>query len=223
MVLTLGCKLGYWTFAITKKTRLMPCVSTSEVTLKLFQENYLRLNIPFQCWIVSWWIGPNIFFREIKVMRIKHSNLEYCKASKKDFMKRAMELIRKRFYRRQMNNYIKEFVGKICKCTNGRRWITLAQAPQTCIASATPMEQVGTDFIHLDTLIGVSQYLLLIADHFTRYNQVYPIVKKDAKVLACDLECQEWTNEPIYHLDTKKLRKEVTWKNYIHRRLQTYN
>ena len=86
MVLTLGCKLGYWTFAITKKTGLMPCVNTSEVTLKLFQVNYLRLNIPFQCWIVSWWIGPNIFFREIKVMRIKHSNLEYCKASKQDFM-----------------------------------------------------------------------------------------------------------------------------------------
>lgn len=133
---------------------------------------------------------------------------------------RAMELIRKRFYCRQMNDYIKEFVSKICKCANGRRWIRLAQAPQKCIASATPMEQVGTDFLHLDTLIGGSQYLLLIADHFTKYNQVYPIVKKDAKNLACDLECQEWTNESIYHLDTKKLRKEVTWKNYINRLLR---
>ena len=46
------------------------------------------------------------------------------------------------------------------------------------------MELVGLDFLHLDTCVGGIQYLLVITDHFTRYTQVYPTHKKEAKTAA---------------------------------------
>ena len=46
---------------------------------------------------------------------------------------------------------------------------------------SAPMELVGLDFLHLDTCVAGFQYLLVIADHFTRYTQVYPTRNKETK------------------------------------------
>ena len=95
-----------------------------------------------------------------------------------------LELIRERFYWPQMNDEVKHFVGKICKCVKDKKPVRLPQAPQKSIASSETMEPVGLDFLHLDTCIGRFQYLLLVTDHFTRYFQVYPTRNKEAKTSA---------------------------------------
>ena len=97
---------------------------------------------------------------------------------------RNLELIRERFYWPQMNDEVKHFVGKICKCVKDKRPVRLPQAPQKSITSSAPMELVGLDFLHLDTCVGGFQYLLVITDHFTRYTQVYPTRNKEAKTAA---------------------------------------
>ena len=83
-----------------------------------------------------------------------------------------------------MNDEVKHFVGKICKCVKDKRPVRLLQAPQKSITSSAPMELVGLDFLHLDTCVGGFQYLLVITDHFTRYSQVYPTRNKEAKTAA---------------------------------------
>ena len=46
------------------------------------------------------------------------------------------------------------------------------------------MELVRLDFLYLDACVGGFQYLLVITDHFTRYNQVYSTRNKEAKTAA---------------------------------------
>ena len=67
---------------------------------------------------------------------------------------RTLELIRERFYWPQMNDEVKHFVGKICKCVKDKRPVRLPQAQQKSITSSAPMELVGLDFLHLDTCVG---------------------------------------------------------------------
>ena len=43
---------------------------------------------------------------------------------------RTLELIRERFYRPQMNDEVKHFVGKISKCVKDKRPVKLPKAPQ---------------------------------------------------------------------------------------------
>ena len=83
-----------------------------------------------------------------------------------------------------MNDEVKHFVWKICKCVKDKRPVGLPQAPQKSITSSAPMELVGLDFLHSDTCVGGFQYLLVITDHFTRYTQVYPTRNKEAKTAA---------------------------------------
>ena len=76
-----------------------------------------------------------------------------------------------------MNDEVKQFVGKICKCVKDKKPVRLPQAPQESITCSAPMELVLRDFLHLDKCVGGFQYLLMITDHFTRYTQVYPTRK----------------------------------------------
>ena len=80
-----------------------------------------------------------------------------------------------------MNDEVKHFVGKICKCVKDKRPARISQAPQKSITSSAQMELVVLDFLHLNTCVGGLQYLLVIADHFTRYTQVYPNRNKETK------------------------------------------
>ena len=53
-----------------------------------------------------------------------------------------------------MNDEVKHFVRKICKCVKDKRPVRLPQAPQKCTRSSEPLELVGLDFLHLDTCVG---------------------------------------------------------------------
>ena len=97
---------------------------------------------------------------------------------------RTLEVIRERFYWSQMNDEVKHFAGKICKCVKDKRPVRLPQAPQKRITSSAPMDLVGLDFLRLDTCVGGFQYLLVITDPFTRYTQIYPTQNKEAKTAA---------------------------------------
>ena len=97
---------------------------------------------------------------------------------------RTLELIRERFYRPQINDKVKHFVGKTFTCVKDKRPVRLPQAPQRSITSLAQIELVGLDFLHLYTCVGGLQYLLMITDHFTRYTQVYPTHNKEAKTAA---------------------------------------
>ena len=83
-----------------------------------------------------------------------------------------------------MNHEVKHFVGKICKFVKDKRPVRLPHAPQKSITSSAPMELVKLDFLHLDTCVGGFQYLLVIADCFTRYTQVYRTRNKEVKTAA---------------------------------------
>ena len=93
---------------------------------------------------------------------------------------RTLELIRERFYRPQMNDEVKHFIGKISKCIKDKGPVKLPKVPQKSITSSAPMELVKLDFLHLDTCVGGFQYLLVITDHHTRHSQVYPTRNKEA-------------------------------------------
>ena len=97
---------------------------------------------------------------------------------------RTLKLVKERFYWPQMNDEVKQIVGKICKCIKDKKPVRLPQAPQESITCSAPMKLVGRGFLHLDTCVGGFQYLLVITDHFTRYTQVYPTRKKEAKTSA---------------------------------------
>ena len=86
-----------------------------------------------------------------------------------------------------MYDDVKYFVTKICKCIKEKTLNTLPQAPLKTITSSSPMELIGSDFLHLDTYTGSFQYLLVIRDHFTRVYQVYPTRNKEAKTAATKL------------------------------------
>ena len=86
-----------------------------------------------------------------------------------------------------MYDDVKYFVTKICKCIKEKTLNTLPQAPLKTITSSSPMELIGSDFLHLDTYTGSFQYLLVITDHFTRVYQVYPTRNKEAKTAATKL------------------------------------
>ena len=83
-----------------------------------------------------------------------------------------------------MNDEVKHFVEKICKCVKDKRPIRLSQAPQKSITSSAPMGLVELNFLHLDTCVGGFQYLLVITDHFTQYTPVDPPRNTEAKTAA---------------------------------------
>ena len=60
---------------------------------------------------------------------------------------RTLKLIRERFHWTQMNDEVKHFVGKICKCVKDKRPVRLPQAPQKSITSSAPMGLVELNFL----------------------------------------------------------------------------
>ena len=87
----------------------------------------------------------------------------------------------------KMYDAVKYLVTRICKCIKDKSPNTLPQTPLKTIPSSLPMELIGLDFLHLDTCTGGFKYLLVITDHFTRYNQVYPTRHEKTKTVTAKL------------------------------------
>ena len=100
---------------------------------------------------------------------------------------RTVKLIKERFFWPKMYDAVKYLVTRICKWIKDKSPNTLRQAPLKTIPSSSPMELIGLDFLHLDTCTGGFQYLLVITDHFTRCNQVYPTRHEKARTVTAKL------------------------------------
>lgn len=83
-----------------------------------------------------------------------------------------------------MQGETETFVTKSCNCLKQKKPSKETRAPLMNIVTTHPFELVSVDFLHLDRSKGGFEYILVIADHFTRFVQVYATTSKSAKMVA---------------------------------------
>jgi hypothetical protein len=131
----------------------------------------------------------NILRRKCKdanqvVLPLKHRDLIY-KSLHDDLghlgAERVHQLARQRVYWPWMQADIEQYTQRRCRCLIQRRPRVKPVAPLQSIHSATPMELVTIDFLHLEKSSGGHEYILLIVDHFTRFAQGYATKNNSGK------------------------------------------
>ena len=97
---------------------------------------------------------------------------------------RTYQLALQRVWWPTMKKDIEHFVRHQCVCRAQRTQSKPAVAPLVSIRSASPLEPVAIDFLHLEKASNGCQYILLITDHFTRFTQAYATTNKSALTAA---------------------------------------
>lgn len=97
---------------------------------------------------------------------------------------RVVDLAEARFYWPHMYQDIASFVKYRCRCVKQKKPNTNTRKPMTSISTSAPFELISLDFFHLDKSKGGYEYVMLIADHFTRYTQAYATRNKTARTAA---------------------------------------
>ena len=89
-------------------------------------------------------------------------------------VERTTSLIRDRFYWPDMQREIEHYVTQSCTCLKQKKPCRESRAPLVPIVTTQTFKLVSIDFLHLDKCRGGYEYILLTADHYTRYAQAYP-------------------------------------------------
>ena len=97
---------------------------------------------------------------------------------------RVYRLARQRVFWPMIFSDIDEFVHNKGQCIVNRKPNHNVQAPLESIHTASPMELVAIDYLHLETSSRGHEYVLLIVDHFTRFAQAYPTKNKSSLTAA---------------------------------------
>ena len=97
---------------------------------------------------------------------------------------RVIQLARERFYWPKMESDIIHFVTQACPCLKQRQPNLSTRAPLTSVTTSSPFELELIDFLHLEQNSGGYEYILVIADHFTRFAQAYPTKNKSSTTAA---------------------------------------
>eukprot|EP00111_Clytia_hemisphaerica_P012720 TCONS_00037433-protein len=97
---------------------------------------------------------------------------------------KVYQLARQRVFWRNMFSEIDDYIHKECQCIVNRKPNRDLHAPLQSIHTASPMELVAIDYLHLETSSRGHEYVLLIVDHFTRFAQAYPTKNKSALAAA---------------------------------------
>lgn len=93
-------------------------------------------------------------------------------------------MIGDRFFWPKMQGEIEHFVTKSCNCLKQKKPSKETRAPLMNIVTTHPFELVSIDFLHLNRSKGGFEYILVIADHVTRFVQGYATTSKSTKTVA---------------------------------------
>ena len=79
---------------------------------------------------------------------------------------------------------MKTFIEKKCQCVKNKKINPTERAHLVNIKSTQPFELLSIDYLQLDECKGQYKYLLVVADHFSKYAQAFSTKNKSGRAAA---------------------------------------
>ena len=96
-----------------------------------------------------------------------------------------------------------------CPCIKRKKPHIMKAAAMQSISTSEPLEIISMDFLHLDKSSGGYQYLLVVADLFTKFTQVCATRNKEEKTAANVLHNSLTSKEfELHHTTLRPMAKQ---------------